>query len=177
MDEAISQYCSLGLSVGSAMATFFFWLVKAKNEQPNLRIYNAAPQFAGYAASSCGETIKLVFDVKAVVANYSSMPNAVLAADGWVKLKEGQWHDAEVRLDAKTPLPLNLAPLQTVRLDLSLTLAVPAIPEGEQCRNTNETFALYRQRFVADPLEVKIELKTLGEKLFADVLKSARRAA
>ena len=92
-------------------------------------------------------------------------------------MREGVWQPADARFDAKTPLPLNLAPMQTVRLDLALTLALPALAEGQACRNTNETFLLYRDRFVAQPLEVKIELKTLGENLFADVLKSAKRAA
>ena len=64
-----------------------------------------------------------------------------------------------------------------MRLDLSLTIAVPSLPEGQACKNTHETFALYRNRFVAQPLEVNVRLMTLGEKMFANVLTSAKRAA
>src|SRR5436190_7755751 len=133
MNEMISSYFSLGVSISTALATFYFWIVKAKQEQPRLKIYQADPQIAGHAASSCGETIKLVFDVKAVVANYSILPNAVLGANAWVKMREGSWQPADARLDPKTPLPLNLAPLQTVRLDVGLTLAVPALVESAAC--------------------------------------------
>jgi hypothetical protein len=51
------------------------------------------------------------------------------------------------------------------------------VPEGQACKNTHETYALYRDRFVAQPLQVKVGLKTLGEKRFTNVLQSARQAA
>jgi hypothetical protein len=175
--EALSSHFSLGVSICTALATFYFWVVKYKQEQPRLKIYKADAQIGGYAQSSCGETIKLVFDVKAVVANYSALPNALLGVQSWVKMRDGSWKEAEARLDPKTALPLNIPSLQTVRLDVTLTVGVAAVPEGDACRNTNETFALYRERFVSQPLEVKVGLKTLGERLFADVLTSTRRAA
>jgi hypothetical protein len=175
--EALSSYFGLGVSICTALATFYFWIVKFRQEQPRLKIYKAEPQVGGHAQSACSDPIKLVFDVKTVVANYSSLPNAVLGAQSWVRMRDGSWCDAETRLDPRTQLPLNLASLQTVRLDLSVTVGVPAVPEGNACKNTNEAFVLYRDRFMAQPLEVKVGLKTLGEKLFADVLTSARRAA
>ena len=175
--ETLSSYFSLGMSFCTAVATFFFWIVKAKREQPRLKIYPADPQFGGYAQSSCSDPIKLSFEVKTVVANFSTLPNAVLGVQAAVKMIDGSWRAAETRIDAKTPLPLNMGSLQTVKLDLSLAVMVPAVPEGQACKNTHETYALYRDRFVAQPLQVKVELKTLGERLFANVLRSARRAA
>ena len=87
-------------------------------------------------------------------------------------MSDGSWCMAESKIDQKTPMPLNLAPLQTVRLDVSVALPLPAVPEGDSCRNTHETYALYRDCFLAQPLQVKVTLKTLGEKQFADVLRS-----
>jgi hypothetical protein len=175
--DALASHVSFAVSIVTALATFYFWLVKARQEKPQLRIYQAEAQLPGHAQSSCSDPIKLSFEAKSVVANYSSLPNAVLAVNTWVKMRDGSWQEAETRLDPKTPLPLNVPPLQTVRLDLSLTIAVPALPEGQGCKNTHETFALYRDRCIWQPLEVKVALKTLGENLFADVLTSNRRAA
>jgi hypothetical protein len=175
--ETLSSYFSLGVSICTAVATFFFWIVKASKERPYLKIYPADPPFSGYVQSSCSDPIKLTFEVKTVVANYSTMPNAVLGARATVKMSDGSWREAETRIDPKTPLPMNIASLQTVKLDLSLAVVVPAVPEGQTCKNTHQTFALYRDRFVAQPLQVNVELKTLGEKMFADVLRSASRAA
>jgi hypothetical protein len=111
--------------------------------------------------------------VKTVVANYSALPNAVLGVQASVLMRDGSWRAAEARIDPRTPLPLNLAPLQTVKLDLSLALPLPAVPEGEGCRTTQETYALYRDLFLAQPLRVRVALTTLGENRFADVLRSA----
>ncbi len=175
--EALSSYVSLGVSICTAGATFFFWIVKAKQERPNLKIYAADPQFAGHAQSSSSDPIRLTFEVKTVVANYSTLPNAVLGVQALVKMRDGSWHEAETRIDPRTPLPLNIASLQTVKLELSLTVTVPAVPEGDACKNTHEAYALYRDRFVAQPLQVKVALRTLGERMFASVLQSASRAA
>ena len=175
--DAFAGHVSFAVSILTALATCYFWLVKARQEKPHLRIYQAEGQVPGHAQSSCSDPIKLTFEAKSVVANYSSLPNAVLGVNTWVKMRDGSWQEAETRLDPKTPLPLNIPPLQTVRLDLGLTIAVSALPEGQGCKNTHETFALYRDRCLWHPLEVKVALNTLGEKLFADVLTSTRRAA
>jgi hypothetical protein len=175
--EALSSYFGLGVSICTALATFYFWIVKYRQEKPWLKIYQAEPQLAGHAQSASSDPIKLVFDLKTVVANYSSLPNAVLGAQSWIRMQDGSWREAETRFDPRTQLPLNLASLHTVRLDLSATIGVSAVPEGDACKNTNEAFVLYRDRYVSQPLEVKVALQTLGEKLFADVLTSARRAA
>ena len=174
--ETLSSYMSLGMSICTAVVTFFFWIVKARQERPCLKIYAAEPYFGGYAQSSCSDPIKLTFEVKTIVANCSTLPNAVLGVCATVKLSDGSWRDAETRIDGKTPLPLNIASLQTVKLDLSLTVAVPALAAGQACKNTHETYALYRDRYLAQPLQVKVEVKTLGEKMFANVLRSANRA-
>jgi hypothetical protein len=175
--ETLSSYFSLGVSICTAAATFFFWIVKARREWANLKIYPADPQFGGYAQSSCTDPIKLTFEVKTVVANYSSLPNAVLGVQAHVQMSDGSWREAEARLDDRTPLPLNIASLQTVKLNLTVAVTVPAVPEGEACRNTHETFAIYRDRFIAQPLQMKVGLRTLGKKMFADVLQSMKRAA
>ena len=82
------------------------------------------------SCSSCGDPIKLVFEVKTVVANYSTLPNALLGVDASVKMRDGSWQPAETRLDPKTPLPINVPSLHTVRLDLVVTLAAIGIVAG-----------------------------------------------
>ena len=168
---------SFGFSTLTALATFYFWIVKARQERPWLRVCKAEPQITGYARGSCDDPIRLTFEVKTIVANYSSMPNALLGVRAWVRMREGGWQEAETSIDAKTPLPLNLPSLQTARLNLTATVAVPAVPEGTACRNTHETFALYRDRFLAQPVEVRVELSALNDQAFRDVLSQPRAAA
>src|SRR5262245_13120300 len=138
--ESFSSYFSLAVSIGTAITTVLFWVLKANRERPRLKTYSADTDIRGWAQSSCGDPIKLSFDVKTVVANYSTLPNAILGAHAAVLMKDGSWHPADAKIDAKTPLPLNFAPLQTVKLDLSLILSLPAVSEGDACKNTNETY-------------------------------------
>jgi hypothetical protein len=174
--EHLAGMIAFALSVGSAVVSGYLFLVKSQQERPQLRVFKAEPKIGGYAVSSSTDPVKLVFEVKAIVANYSSLPNALLGLRAWVKTREGTWREAEAVADPKTPLPLNLAPLQTVRLNLTATVAFPAVPSGEACRNTNETFVLYRDHYIAQPVEVKVELGALGDKPFTEVLTSVKPA-
>ena len=67
-------------------------------------------------------------------------------------------------------LPLNVAPLQTTRVNLRATIELPPVPEGDACRNTNETFALYRKLAFPEQLELRVELIGLGERHFTTLL-------
>jgi hypothetical protein len=175
--EQIAGIFGFMMSIFSAAISCYFWLVRARQERPRLEVCKAEPRFGGYANSSCGDPIKLTFEVKVIVANYSTLPNALLGLTSWVKTCEGAWLEAVTTPDPKTPLPLNVPPLQTVRLNLTSTVALPVVPEGDACRNTNETFVLYRDRYLAQPIEVKVELSALGNKPFTGVLAATKAAA
>jgi hypothetical protein len=169
--EAFSSYFSFAVSVCSALFTFYFWIVKARQERPSLKCYAVDPQLSGYAFSSSGDPIKLIFEPKLILANYSSLPNAVLGATVWMRHRDDGWLPTRAVIDAATPLPLNLAPMQTTRLGLRLTIEVPPVAEGDRCRNTHETFALYRNLMLPERLELRVELTSLGGCVFTSSLR------
>src|SRR5947209_17265357 len=111
--EMITGAVSFALSTVSALATFYMWAVRARQERPRLKLCKAEPRFGGHAHSSCADPVKLTLEVRAVVANYSSLPNAVLGVRAWVRTREGSWRPAEAAVDPKNPLPLNVPPMQT----------------------------------------------------------------
>jgi hypothetical protein len=168
--EGISSYLSFAVSLSSALATFYFWVVKARMERPRLTCYAAEPHLGGHAVSSCSDPVTLAFEPKVIIANYSTLPNAVLGATVWVRHRDNGWLPTRAMIEGATALPLNLAPMQTTRLNLRVTIELPAIPQGEKCRNTNETFALYRATMLPDQLEVRVELTGLCSRVFASTL-------
>jgi hypothetical protein len=175
--EALPMSLSFSVSMCSAVFTFYFWIMKARMERQKLKTYAAEPHVGGHAFSSHGDTIKLIFEPKLIVANYSSLPNALLGVRAWLATREGGWILAKATLDASTPLPINISPMQTVPLNLTATVDLPAIPEGEECRNTNATFRLYRERCFPQDLEIKLELTALCEKRFKQVVRYAPKEA
>jgi hypothetical protein len=173
--DSFSSIFSFSVSMCSALFTFYFWIVKARMERPNLKVYSAEPNISGHAFSSCGDPIKLIFTPRTILANYSSLPNAVLGVRLWLKNCEGAWLPMTTTLDKDSPLPINVAPMETVRLNLTATVELPAVPEGGRCRNTGETFSLYCDRFLPAAPEMKLELIGLGEKRFMEVVSYAPR--
>ena len=77
--ESLPMILSFSVSIMcSAVFTFYFWITKARMERPYLKAYAVEPHVSGHAFSSHGDPIKLIFEPKLIVANYSSMPNALL---------------------------------------------------------------------------------------------------
>ena len=164
--------------IGSAIATLstlYFWLVRVNRERPQLKIHLAGPMAADTLAAAAGAppgTARSLFSVKAVVANYSALPNAVLGVRAWVKTREGNWAPAVTSVDDKTQPPFNLPPLHTVPLTLTATVTVPERPESAP-RLSRREIAL---QSVAEPVQVKLELTALNERRFTETLTPARAA-
>jgi hypothetical protein len=164
--------------VGSAFATLstlYFWLMRVKSERPQLKVHLAGPLAADTLAAAAGappNTARSQFSVKAVVANYSALPNAVLGVKAWVKSVEGTWQLAATSVDDRTQPPFNLPPLHTVPLALTATVTVPERSEAAP-RLSRRDAAL---QSVAQPVQLKLELTALNEKRFVEVLSVARAA-
>jgi hypothetical protein len=165
MDELI-KYASLAGSVFATLSTFYFWFVRANAERPNLKAHRIAP-LDGAQLAGGPDTMRSQFYLKAVVANYSSLPNTVLGVRAWVKGQDGAWKDATVSLDEKSQLPLNLPPLHTVPLGLTITITVPD-PGPDAPRPASRREAAFLS--VSQPVEIRLELRGLGLKRFTEVL-------
>ena len=99
-------------------------------------------------------------EVSAVVANHSSLPNALLGARVWLKGRDGAFLELlGTSLDERTPLPLNVPPLQTVLLRLRGRLSFPASAELEK-----GGIAAYTEHHLSSPREIKLELLSLNER-------------
>jgi hypothetical protein len=170
--ETVLKVVSLIGSGFATASTLYFWLVRANRERPQLKTYLASPLDASFLAGAAGlpDTMRSQFYVKAVVANYSTLPNAVLGVRAWLKARDGSWQPAATVFPEKDQVPCNLAPLQTAPLQLTATITVPA-PAEDTPRPASQREAAFRS--VAQPVELKVELRGLGDKVFTDVLSAA----
>jgi hypothetical protein len=169
--DVMSVVSLLGSAVAT-LSTLYFWLVRVNREKPQLKVHLAGPLGADTLAAAAGAppgTARSLFSVKAVVANYSALPNAVLGVRTWVKTREGTWAPAVTSLDEKTQPPFNLPPLHTVPLTLTATVTVPERPESAP-RVSRREAAL---ESVAQPVELKLELIALNEYRFTETLSRA----
>jgi hypothetical protein len=156
--------------VGSAAtmaATFYFWVTKFRRERPNLRIYpsdqSAEINLGVFRDAKRG----FQFRLSGVIANYSSLPNAVLGVELAMIRRDGSWE--EIPAPRAAGLPLNVPPMTTVRLDLEWSVQLPALDSAERLR-ANEIPRAYLEHYYAARRRIGIALWALGEAEFRAVL-------
>lgn len=158
---------SLVGSVATAAATAYFWVIRARRERPSLRIYAADRATEINLGVYRDETRGLLFRTSVIVANYSSLPNAVIAAEVALKSRDGDWEDAAAPRAAG--VPLNVPSMTTVRLDLEWSVQLPALAAAEALR-PSEIVKVYLDHYYAQPSRLGIAVWALGKKEFRAVL-------
>src|SRR5205814_1592842 len=144
----------------------YLWVMRFQGERPNLTVHLAGPVGADTLAAAADAppgTARALFGVKAVVANYSTLPNAVLGVKAWVKAADGEWLAATLSLDEKTQPPFNMPPMQTTPLAFTATVVVPERPESAPKLSRREA----AREAVSRPLQIGVELTALREKRFS----------
>ena len=164
MDSYISYFGAAG-SIASMVATLYFWLVRVKREQPCLKPHLIDKEF--FLGNSRDGVRQIGVKVGVIVANYSVMPNAILGARLWIRLKKGSQEVGQLTFDKQTPQPFNIPPLQTVLLRLNGTLT---FPYQDSLESGSNAAANYVNEFLAQPLRVKLELRHLNEQADKHVL-------
>jgi hypothetical protein len=164
--DALAQYFSLAGSIFSVVLTVYFWFVKSRKERPNLRLYLADREF--FLGTGTAEQRQLGLKMGIIVANYSSLPNALLDVQLSLKKRDGTLLEVEdVKFDQQTPMPFNVPALQTVLLRVIGRVRFPASATLEQDKNIG---AAYANHFLAEPRAVQVEVKALNDKSFQDTL-------
>lgn len=159
--ESLLSYASISGSVFSTIATFYFWLVKARGERPNLKPYAVDREF--FLGAMNAEMRQIGFKVGLVVANYSTLPNSILKAKLQVKGRGDRWIDVTgLTFDKQTPLPFNLPPLHTTLLRLNGTLTFPYAASLEE---GNKALGNYVREHLAEPRMLRLELHSLNNRV------------
>ena len=148
--------------IGSALTaawTAYFWLVRVKRERPDLRPYLADQET--FLAHSTGDQRYVGCKFGLIVANYSSLPNALLGVRLWLRQRDRGWLEVEnVTFDAKTPLPFNVPAMQTVLVRVAGRVAFPTVDDFE---GTPTVVSDYLDRNLATKREIGVELRGLGD--------------
>ena len=88
--ESFLSYAGVAGSAVSMLTTLYFWLVRMRKEMPCLRPYLIDKEF--FLGNSRDNVRQIGVKVGVIVANYSVLPNAILGARLWVRVKDG-WQE------------------------------------------------------------------------------------
>jgi hypothetical protein len=163
--ESYVSYLGFAGSAVSMLTTAYFWFVRMRQEQPSLRPYLADKEF--FLGMSRDGVRHVGLKVGLIVANCSVLPNAILKARLWVRLKDGWQEVSGLAFDKQTPQPFNLPPMQTVLMRLT---GVVSFPYQDALETGSKTTANYLESFLAQPIEFKLELGHLNDRPQVHVL-------
>jgi hypothetical protein len=163
--ESYASYLGFVGSAVSMLTTLYFWLVRMRREQPCLKPFLADKEF--FLGLGRDDVRQIGVKIGVIVANYSVLPDSILGTRLWVRLPEGWKEVGRLALDKQTPQPFNIPPLQTVLLRLTGTLT---FPYQDTLEDGNKTVANYLSHFLAQPLEMKLELQHLNERADSHLL-------
>ncbi len=108
------------------------------------------------------------------VVNQRALPNGLLGVRFWLALAGGVWQEANTcRVKSKT-FPINIPPMESVSLPLWVAITLPVIPEAEAVRGDWEFLEAYLGRSLARPVAMRVELRSLSDERFTDVLVCAQ---
>lgn len=158
---------SLVGSAASAAATAYFWAVRVRRERPSLKIYCADRSTEINLGVYRGETRGLEFRTGVIVANYSSLPNAVIAAEIGLKRRDGSWE--EVPSARTNGLPLNVPSMTTVRLEIAWSVTLPSLAPAEELRGSDVVRA-YLDHYYAESRRFGVSIWALDNNEFRSVL-------
>jgi hypothetical protein len=163
---------SLAGAAASTGATVYFWFVRVRSERARLTCELVEREL--YLAGMTEQTRQVGLKLGLVVANGSSLPNALLGVKVRVKLRDGGWLEAEkVAFDKVTPRPINVTAMQTTFLVVNAYLSFASVSELEQ---GGKTLAAYADHYLANPREIEVELKGLNNRRFPCVVAYERAA-
>jgi hypothetical protein len=114
-----------------------------------------------FLAHSTGDQRHVGVKLGLIVANYSSLPNALLGLRLWMRQRDRGWLEVEsVSFDAKTPLPFNVPAMQTVLVRVAGRMAFATVDDFE---GTPAALASYLDQYLAGKRMIGVELKGLGD--------------
>ena len=173
----LRSFFSLGASAAALASSIYLWVTRLRREQPNLAIEQVSPLVGEFVwpvqFAELYQTIKPGDDeglaclwADIAVINNSTMPNAVLQIDGWIKLANGLWHPTLVSLREEAKMPINVTPHSTARLALQLATKLPY--DGTRTSNRDRVDQVNEQ--ISDSRELKVRIRGVKGAAFQAVL-------
>jgi hypothetical protein len=168
------SYVNLGMSLLAGSASAALWVVQWREKRPQLSIHLDRLEQLRFYSSPNESAWDASLVLKLIVANDSTLPNAILRASAWLQNRDGTWQEGEARLLEEpervgplTELPLNLPARTTCMLRIHVCFSVPRAGQSEP--DGVDDLAVLR-RATAEPARLKVKLSGLGNNIFRGIL-------
>lgn len=166
------EFASLGGSMLALSSTLYFWLVRSNGEKPNLEVFALKPPEGHvllpqqsprgfYKFAPNDDDVCAMYWLDLAVVNNSTLPNAVIGLQVHMRRASGEWQEAMVTTSEDAPLPLNMTPLTTQGMKLSIALPIEG-PLG----STDADRSRQAIDALAAPTQICVRLQGLKNRAF-----------
>jgi hypothetical protein len=159
------------MSVLALLSSAWVWVLQRRRERPRLEAWRRGepPHWPGFFYNTDDANVSCVqFEATLLFANLSALPDALLHILCRVKSKEAGWLPVVVlrkinpnRDEEYAGLPLELPPRQVVDLRMGFGVNLPDAVSGKP------------MAYLAEPLQLEVELIGLGERRHQSVVVAA----
>ncbi len=146
---------------GSAIATAitaYFWLVRSRREAPDLRFYMVAPLDGNQSGGREGNRLDCHVLARSVVANYSMLPDTLIAIRVWLLLATGEWVEARLAGGERSPFPVNLAAMHSALVNLEMTFTGSGDLTGSSSVSRRDASLAH----LSTPARIRVEMQGLS---------------
>lgn len=175
--DTFRTFFSLSASAMALASSIYLWITRFNREQPNLSVEQVSPlrgEFVWprnfpevYQAIAPRENEGLVcLWADVAVINNSTMPNAALQIEAWVKLANGKWQPTLVHLCEEVKTPVNIKPHSTSRLALQLSTKLPY----DSSRSSNRDRVDQAMNQLSETRDLKIRIRGVKQVAFQNIL-------
>ena len=148
---------SLSGSGVAALLSAFVFLRTSNKERPRILIRQTSKIKPLQDLRKTGDAFRNYFETTFIIANKSSLPNAILGVKSYFFI-DGKWVQDDIYTSEKTPLPQNIQPLCTVPFEIGAVKWV----KGEPGKDNYERAQAHPS--LPDTLKIRLEFEMLSGK-------------
>lgn len=155
--ENLMNILSLSGSIVAAVLSMFIFFRTSNKERPRVLIRQTSKVQPAQDVWKTGEVFRNYFETSFIIANQSSLPNALLGVKSFFHI-DGKWVEDDIMTAEKTPLPQNIQPLCTIPFQISAVKWIKGEPGKDNAERAESHPSL------PDTLKIRLQFEMLSGK-------------
>ena len=157
LSENLMNILSLSGSGVAALLSAFIFFRTSNKERPRILVRQTSKVVPSQDVWKTGDVFRNYFETTFIIANQSSLPNALLGVRSFFFI-DGKWVEDDIMTSEKTPIPQNIQPLCTVPLNISAVKWINGEPGKDNAERAESHPSL------PDNLKIRLEFEMLSGK-------------
>ncbi|WP_372370549.1 hypothetical protein [Candidatus Uabimicrobium sp. HlEnr_7] len=157
LSDNLMNVMSLSGSIVAAILSMFIFFRTSNKERPRVLIRQTSKVVPAQDVWKTGDVFRNYFETSFIIANQSSLPNALLGVKSFFHI-DGKWVEDDIMTSEKTSLPQNIQPLCTIPFEISAVKWIKGEPGKDNAERAQAHPSL------PDTVKIKLQFEMLSGK-------------